>query len=217
MALKKQIILHMEELEHTPETSFEKDVVCEDEDSFCLSTENITSLKLLICHVSVTFCPAPPAPASTSPGAEWRVPAEASSLEAGVFLLPQLEERKAENEATCEAHREKIQQLWDRLKVPEEERGAFNQHMVSSKKRNLEAVSSLFCVASIHFSFCCICSPFLCFFFFLVMLRSSASGGAEAAQHPQRDGRHSLRDGRALGQELLQLRAEAGLRAVLQR
>lgn len=62
MALKKQIIFHMEELEHTPETSFEKDVVCEDEDSFCLSTENITSLKLLICNVCVTFCSGPPAP-----------------------------------------------------------------------------------------------------------------------------------------------------------
>lgn len=59
-ALKKQIISHMEELEHTPETSFEKDVVCEDEDSFCLSRDNIASLKLLICHVSLTFSrPAP--------------------------------------------------------------------------------------------------------------------------------------------------------------
>lgn len=62
MALKKQIILHMEELDHIPETSFEKDVVCEDEDSFCLSRENITSLKLLICHVSLTFCLCHPAP-----------------------------------------------------------------------------------------------------------------------------------------------------------
>lgn len=49
--LKKQIILYMEELDHVPETSFEKDVVCEDEDSFCLSRDNITSLKLLICQV----------------------------------------------------------------------------------------------------------------------------------------------------------------------
>ncbi|XP_056877393.1 protein regulator of cytokinesis 1b isoform X1 [Takifugu flavidus] len=102
-ALKKQIILYMEELDHIPETSIEKDVLCEDEDSFCLSRENITSLKLLIC---------------------------------------QLEERKAENEATCENHREKIQQLWDRLQVPQEEREAFNEHMVSSKKRNLEALRS---------------------------------------------------------------------------
>lgn len=49
--IKKQIILHMEELDHVPETSFEKDVVCEDEDSFCLSRDNITSLKLLLCQV----------------------------------------------------------------------------------------------------------------------------------------------------------------------
>ncbi|XP_059208945.1 protein regulator of cytokinesis 1b isoform X1 [Centropristis striata] len=103
MDLKKQIILYMEELDHIPETSFEKDVVCEDEDSFCLSRDNITALKLLVCH---------------------------------------LEERKAENEVTCEAHREKIQRLWDRLQVPQEEREAFNEHMVSSRKRNLEALQS---------------------------------------------------------------------------
>uniref|UniRef100_A0A3Q2PSM8 Protein regulator of cytokinesis 1b n=1 Tax=Fundulus heteroclitus TaxID=8078 RepID=A0A3Q2PSM8_FUNHE len=101
--LKKQIILHMEELDHLPETSFEKDVVCEDEDSFCLSRDNITALKLLLC---------------------------------------QLEERKAENEATCESHREKIQQLWDRLQVPHEERELFNEHMVASRKRNLEALQT---------------------------------------------------------------------------
>ncbi|XP_015240318.1 PREDICTED: protein regulator of cytokinesis 1 isoform X2 [Cyprinodon variegatus] len=101
--LKQQIILHMEELEQIPETSFEKDVVCEDEDSFCLSRDNITSLKLLLC---------------------------------------QLEERKAQNEATCEIHREKIQQLWDRLQVPQEERELFNEHMVASRKRNQEALQT---------------------------------------------------------------------------
>lgn len=60
MDLKKQIILYMEELDHIPETSFEKDVVCEDEDSFCLSRDNITALKLLVCQVRPTpppfFC-----------------------------------------------------------------------------------------------------------------------------------------------------------------
>ncbi|XP_034743935.1 protein regulator of cytokinesis 1b [Etheostoma cragini] len=50
MDLKKQITVYMEELEHIPETSFEKDVVCEDEDHFCLSRDNITSLKLLVCQ-----------------------------------------------------------------------------------------------------------------------------------------------------------------------
>ncbi|XP_074522514.1 protein regulator of cytokinesis 1b isoform X2 [Halichoeres trimaculatus] len=101
--IKKQIILFMGELDHIPETSFEKDVVCEDEDAFCLSRDNITSLKLLLC---------------------------------------QLEERKAENEAMCELQREKIQQLWDRLQVPQEERAAFNEHMVSSRKKNLEALQA---------------------------------------------------------------------------
>ncbi|TDH17458.1 hypothetical protein EPR50_G00008310 [Perca flavescens] len=103
MDLKKQITVYMAELEHIPETSFEKDVVCEDEDHFCLSRDNITSLKLLVC---------------------------------------QLEERKAENEAVCEAHREKIQRLWDRLQVPQEEREAFNDHMVSSRKSNLQALQA---------------------------------------------------------------------------
>ncbi|XP_061594371.1 protein regulator of cytokinesis 1b isoform X2 [Cololabis saira] len=103
MDIKKQIIVHMEVLDHVPETSFEKDVVCEDEDSFCLSRDNITSVKLLLC---------------------------------------QLEERKASNEATCESHRENIQRLWDRLEVPQEEREVFNEHMVSSRRRNLEALQA---------------------------------------------------------------------------
>lgn len=41
----------------------------------------------------------------------------------------------------CEAHREKIQELWDRLQVPQEERELFSEHMVASKKKNLDAVS----------------------------------------------------------------------------
>ncbi|XP_020821090.1 protein regulator of cytokinesis 1 isoform X3 [Phascolarctos cinereus] len=45
---KKQIILCMEELDHTPDTSFERDVVCEDEDAFCLSLENIAALQTLL-------------------------------------------------------------------------------------------------------------------------------------------------------------------------
>ncbi|XP_065145269.1 protein regulator of cytokinesis 1b isoform X3 [Paramisgurnus dabryanus] len=46
--LKKKIILCMDDLDQLPETSFEKDVVCEDEESFCLSKENIDSLKVLL-------------------------------------------------------------------------------------------------------------------------------------------------------------------------
>nr|KAF6411402.1 protein regulator of cytokinesis 1 [Rousettus aegyptiacus] len=46
--IKRQIILCMEELDHTPDTSFERDVVCEDEDAFCLSLENIATLQKLL-------------------------------------------------------------------------------------------------------------------------------------------------------------------------
>ncbi|XP_026123772.1 protein regulator of cytokinesis 1-like isoform X1 [Carassius auratus] len=48
VTLKKRIILCMDDLDHLPETSFEKDVVCEDEDNFCLSKENLDSLKVLL-------------------------------------------------------------------------------------------------------------------------------------------------------------------------
>ncbi|XP_025896331.1 protein regulator of cytokinesis 1 isoform X2 [Nothoprocta perdicaria] len=45
---KRQIILCMEELDHTPDTSFEQDVVCKDEAAFCLSTDNIAALRDLL-------------------------------------------------------------------------------------------------------------------------------------------------------------------------
>ncbi|NXF41546.1 PRC1 regulator, partial [Nyctibius bracteatus] len=45
---QRQIILLMEELDHTPDTSFEGDVVCKDEEAFCLSTDNIAALQSLL-------------------------------------------------------------------------------------------------------------------------------------------------------------------------
>ncbi|XP_055673608.1 protein regulator of cytokinesis 1 isoform X1 [Falco peregrinus] len=45
---KRQIILLMEELDHTPDTSFERDVVTEDEEAFCLSEDNIAALQNLL-------------------------------------------------------------------------------------------------------------------------------------------------------------------------
>lgn len=42
----------MDDLEQHPETSFETDVMCEDEEAFCLSDENIAALKLLLSQVS---------------------------------------------------------------------------------------------------------------------------------------------------------------------
>ncbi|XP_061679546.1 protein regulator of cytokinesis 1-like isoform X2 [Syngnathoides biaculeatus] len=93
----------MNDLERQAETSFEKDVMCEDEEAFCLSTENISSLKL---------------------------------------LLSQLQKRKAENEELCAQLRTKVQELWDRLKIPLEERGDFSEHMIMSKKRNIQALQA---------------------------------------------------------------------------
>lgn len=52
MSLKKDIIVCMDDLEQHPETSFETDVMCEDEEAFCLSDENIAALKLLLSQVS---------------------------------------------------------------------------------------------------------------------------------------------------------------------
>ncbi|NWS71144.1 PRC1 regulator, partial [Crotophaga sulcirostris] len=48
VSYKQQIILLMEELDHTPDTSFEREVVCEDEEAFCLSRDNIAALRVLL-------------------------------------------------------------------------------------------------------------------------------------------------------------------------
>ncbi|KAM9494331.1 protein regulator of cytokinesis 1b [Clarias gariepinus] len=101
--LKKKIILCMDDLDQLPETSFEKDIVCEEEDAFCLSKDNIDSLKV---------------------------------------LLHQLECRKAENERMCETYREKIRELWDRLNISQEDRDSVDEHMIMSKKRNMEALQA---------------------------------------------------------------------------
>ncbi|NXJ85048.1 PRC1 regulator, partial [Trogon melanurus] len=45
---RRQILLLMEELDYTPDTSFEQDVVCEDEEAFPLSTDSIAALRNLL-------------------------------------------------------------------------------------------------------------------------------------------------------------------------
>lgn len=46
--VKHNIVLYMEELDLTPDTSFERDVVCEEEEAFCLSEDNIAALHQLL-------------------------------------------------------------------------------------------------------------------------------------------------------------------------
>ena len=52
--MKRRIILHMRELDHTLSTNFKRDVVCDDEDAFCLSLENIARLQKLFQQVMAT-------------------------------------------------------------------------------------------------------------------------------------------------------------------
>uniref|UniRef100_A0A8C7GI94 Protein regulator of cytokinesis 1 n=1 Tax=Oncorhynchus kisutch TaxID=8019 RepID=A0A8C7GI94_ONCKI len=103
VGIKRRIIVCMEELDQLPDTSFERDVVCEDEEAFCLSGDNITALRL---------------------------------------LLGQLEDRKTENELVCNSYRSKIQELWERLQVLQEEREGMSDHMVQSRKRNMDALEA---------------------------------------------------------------------------
>ncbi|XP_030587005.1 protein regulator of cytokinesis 1-like isoform X1 [Archocentrus centrarchus] len=103
VSIKKEISACMDDLEQQPETSFEMDVMCEDEEAFCLSNDNIAALKL---------------------------------------LLRQLKDRKAEKELLCSGYRTKIQELWERLQIPQEDREAFSEHMIKSKKRNIEALQA---------------------------------------------------------------------------
>ncbi|XP_078285822.1 protein regulator of cytokinesis 1b isoform X2 [Rhinoraja longicauda] len=100
---KKKIILCMDELDQLPDTSFERDIVCEDEDAFCLSNANIIGLKT---------------------------------------LLQQLEMKKAQNEAKCSELRSQIINLWDWLKIPDEERNAFAVHMVGSRAKTMQMLQT---------------------------------------------------------------------------
>ena len=52
--MKRQIILYMGELDHTPSTNLKRDVVCDDKDAFRLSLENIAKLQKLLQQVMAT-------------------------------------------------------------------------------------------------------------------------------------------------------------------
>ncbi|XP_077066398.1 protein regulator of cytokinesis 1a isoform X3 [Siphateles boraxobius] len=101
--MKRQITVLMEDLEQQPDTTFEKDAVCEDEDAFCLSVDNISSLKV---------------------------------------LLRQLESRKAESEARCVSIFGRIEELWEMLQVPVDERESLMQNTHTSTKSRLNALQA---------------------------------------------------------------------------
>ncbi|XP_005381575.1 PREDICTED: protein regulator of cytokinesis 1 isoform X1 [Chinchilla lanigera] len=142
--LKRQIILCMEELDHTPDTSFERDVVCEDEDAFCLSLENITTLQKLLRQLELrksqneAVCEGlraqirelwdrlqipeeeREAVAMSQTGSNAKV-RKALQLEAD-----RLEELKMQNmKKVIEAIRVELTQYWDRCFYSQEQRQAF--------------------------------------------------------------------------------------------
>lgn len=55
----------------------------------------------------------------------------------------QLQQRQIEKELCFLDFRTKIKGLWERLQVPQEDREAFCDHMVESKKSNMAAVRKL--------------------------------------------------------------------------
>ncbi len=63
-----------------------------------------------------------------------------------VFVVFQLESSKAESEALCVSIRGRIEELWEMLQVPEEERESLMQNAHTSTKSRLNAVSTLTCL-----------------------------------------------------------------------
>ncbi|OWK52044.1 Protein regulator of cytokinesis 1 [Lonchura striata] len=154
---KRQIILLMEELDHTPDTSFERDVVCEDEEAFCLSQDNIVALQTLLQQVccalrqccgcrrveSGRWALARLCVRTRAAGELWRAGTAPRARQARAdtrSLSVQLEARRALNEAVCAELRTRILALWERLQIPEEERQASAVHLAGSRARTRRAL-----------------------------------------------------------------------------
>ncbi|KAM6315736.1 protein regulator of cytokinesis 1-like [Podargus strigoides] len=144
---KRQIILLMEELDHTPDTSFERDVVCEDEESFCLSTDNIAALQTLLQQLEArrsrneAVC----TDLRSRIVALWerlQVPAEerqssavhtagsrARIMKALQMEVDRLEELKLQNmKSVIQAIRAELAGFWDKCFYSQEQREAFSPY-----------------------------------------------------------------------------------------
>ncbi|KFP40962.1 Protein regulator of cytokinesis 1, partial [Chlamydotis macqueenii] len=144
---KRQIILLMEELDHTPDTSFERDVVCEDEEAFCLSTDNIAALQNLLQQLEAqrSLNEAVCAELRSRIVALWerlQVPAEeressavhvaGSRVKTRTALqleVDRLEELKLQNmRSVIQAIRAELADCWDRCFYSQEQREAFSPY-----------------------------------------------------------------------------------------
>uniref|UniRef100_A0A452S2F0 Protein regulator of cytokinesis 1 n=1 Tax=Ursus americanus TaxID=9643 RepID=A0A452S2F0_URSAM len=154
--IKRQIILCMEELDHTPDTSFERDVVCEDEDAFCLSLENIATLQKLLRQLEMrksqneAVCEGLRAQIREL----WdrlQIPAEEREAVATVMTgskakvrkalqleVDRLEELKMQNmKKVIEAIRVELAQYWDQCFYSQEQRQAFAPYYADDYTENL--------------------------------------------------------------------------------
>ncbi|KAF3818049.1 hypothetical protein GH733_014921 [Mirounga leonina] len=154
--IKRQIILCMEELDHTPDTSFERDVVCEDEDAFCLSLENIATLQKLLRQLEMrksqneAVCEGLRAQIREL----WdrlQIPAEEREAVATVMTgskakvrkalqleVDRLEELKMQNmKKVIEAIRVELAQYWDQCFYSQEQRQAFAPYYAEDYTENL--------------------------------------------------------------------------------
>uniref|UniRef100_A0A8V0X4D4 Protein regulator of cytokinesis 1 n=1 Tax=Gallus gallus TaxID=9031 RepID=A0A8V0X4D4_CHICK len=147
VSIKRQVILCMAELEHSPDTSFERDVVCEDEEAFCLSTDNIANLQSLLQQLEArralneAMC-AELRSRITELWERLQVPNEereafavhmtgskAKTREALKLEVERLEELKLQNiKSVVQAIRAELAEYWDKCFYSQQQRDAFGPY-----------------------------------------------------------------------------------------
>ncbi|XP_040825423.1 protein regulator of cytokinesis 1 isoform X5 [Ochotona curzoniae] len=156
VSLKRQIIACMEELEHAPDTSFERDVVCEDEDAFCLSLENIATLQKLLWQLEMRKSQNEAACENLRAQIRelWdrlEIPAEEREAVATVMTgskakvrkalqleVDRLEELKMQNmKKMIEATRVELARYWEQCFYSQEQREAFTPYYAEDYTENL--------------------------------------------------------------------------------
>uniref|UniRef100_G1NE45 Protein regulator of cytokinesis 1 n=1 Tax=Meleagris gallopavo TaxID=9103 RepID=G1NE45_MELGA len=147
VSIKRQVVLCMAELEHSPDTSFERDVVCEDEEAFCLSTDNIANLQSLLQQLEArrALNEATCAELRSRITELWerlQVPEEerqsfavhmtgskAKTREALKLEVDRLEELKLQNmKSVVQAIRAELAEFWDKCFYSQEQRDAFSPY-----------------------------------------------------------------------------------------
>ncbi|XP_064013893.1 protein regulator of cytokinesis 1 isoform X2 [Pogoniulus pusillus] len=148
---RRQITLLMEELEHIPDTSFERDVVDEDVEAFCLSTDNLAALQELLRQLEARRVQNEAActelrsritqlwerlqvPVEEREASAVHVPGcRARTRNALQLEVERLEELKVQNmKAVIEATRAELADYWERCFYSQEQKEAFSPYYEES-------------------------------------------------------------------------------------